>query len=217
MTWHKIRVVVAEDHDLVRQGFISLLEDFQRVEVVGEAANGKELLEVLKQVETDVVISDLDMPVMGGDEAFGIIKQRFPKVKVIIVSMHYNEALVSDFMSRGVASYLGKSCKDEELEKAIYDVYDKGHYFNYDSSLAMCNQLKSQTSYAAFNKISLTEREIEILKLLCEDMSNKEIAERLKIEPRTVDFHRQNIYKKTNCHKPAGLALYAVKHGFVNA
>jgi DNA-binding NarL/FixJ family response regulator len=213
----KIRVVIAEDHDLVRRGFISLLRECPRIEVVSEAANGKELVEVLKHVNADIVITDLEMPVMNGDEAFNIIKQRFPGVKVIILSMHYEQTLLTGFLSKGVAAYLGKGCNEEELESAICAVYDTGHYFNHNSSLAMCNQLKNQSSFAAFNKISLTEREIEILRLLCDDMTNKEIGERLSIEPRTVDFHRQNIYKKTNCKKPAGLAIYAVNNGLLSA
>jgi DNA-binding NarL/FixJ family response regulator len=213
----EIRVVIAEDHELVRQGFIVLIEEHPRIKVVGQACNGKELLDVLKTTEADVVITDLEMPVMNGDEAFIIIRQRFSDIKVIILSMHYTDALVTDFISKGAAAYLGKGCNDEEFGIAICSAYDKGYYYNNENALAMSKQLQGQSTFTPFNKITLTEREIEILKCICEDMTNKEIAERLKIEPTTVDFHRQNIYKKTNCKKPAGLALYAVRNGLISA
>lgn len=213
----EIKVVLGEDHPVVRQGYVALLNEHPRIRVIAEAGNGKELVELVKKSDVDVVITDLEMPVMSGDEAFLIIRQRFPHIKVIVLSMYYEKSLIVNFISKGARAYLGKGCDIQELEKAICAVHDTGHYFNEESSLAMCNELKGKFSYMAFTKLSLTEREVEILKLLCEDKSNKEIGMRLNIETRTVDFHRQNIYKKTNCKKPAGLALYAVKNGIIAA
>lgn len=213
----EIKVVLAEDHPVVRQGYAALLNEHPRIRIIAEAGNGKELLELVKKSDVDVVVTDLEMPIMNGDEAFLIIRQRFPHVKVIVLSMYYEKKLIVNFISKGARAYLGKGCDIDELEKAICAVHDTGHYFNEESSLAMCNELKGKFSYTAFTKLSLTEREVEILKLLCEDKSNKEIGIRLNIETRTVDFHRQNIYKKTNCKKPAGLALYAVKNGIIAA
>lgn len=128
---------------------------------------------------------------------------------------YYEKNLIVNFISKGVRAYPGKGCDIHEPEKAICAMHDTEHYFNDEPSPAMCHELKGQFSYTAFTKLSLTEREVEILKLLCEDKSNKEIWIRLNIEERTVNFHRQNIYKKNQLQKPAGLALYAMKNGII--
>lgn len=212
----EIRVAFAEDHNVVRQGYISLMASHARIRVVGEADNGKELLDLLKKTPVDVVVMDIEMPLMNGDEALMIMRNRFPDVKVIMLSMHGGSAFITDFISRGASSYLTKGVDIAILERAICSVQDTGHYFNEECSLAMQQEIVNKSSFSAFSKSSLTERENEILVLLCEDMTNKQIGDRLKIEPRTVDFHRQNIYKKTNCKKPAGLAIYAMKNGLIS-
>jgi DNA-binding NarL/FixJ family response regulator len=213
----EIRVAFAEDHPVVRQGYISLLKKHPRIKIVGEAGDGKEALELLKKVKADILIMDLEMPVMNGDEAFTVIRKRFPEVKIIFLSMHGGSVLIANFMSKGAGGFLSKGCDIEELEKAICEVYDKGRYFNEDCSTAMCNELIGKNSFKAFEQFALTERELEILKLICKDKTNKEIGSLLSIEPRTVDFHRRNIYQKTKCKKPAALALYAVRNGIVSA
>lgn len=211
-----IRVASVDDHDVVRQGLISLLNRNPRIQVVGEARNGKEALDLLKEIHVHVIIMDLEMPLMNGAEAFSIIKHRFPEVKVIFLSMHNEGTLTAQYISQGAAGFLGKDCNIEELETAIVTVFEKGYYFDEKSSVAMCNELKKKTSFVAFGQLALTDRETEILKLICEDKSNKEIGKILSIEARTVDFHRRNIYEKSKCRKPAALALYAIRNGIVS-
>lgn len=214
----KIKLIIAEDHEMIRKCLAFFLKNDSRVHVVGEAENGRELLELLKKTEPDIVLLDLDMPVMNGEEAFKRICLRFPSVKVIIISMHYNNALISEFISKGAAAYLFKNAKPEILLEAIYTVYDKGRYYDHETSDAMLAGLKKEKSIpVAFDKLALTSREIEVLKLLCQDKTSKEIGKDLNIEARTVEFHRRNIYRKTKCKKTGGLVLYAVRSGIISA
>jgi len=213
----KIKVAVAEDHELVRKGYISLLSEDPTITITGEASNGKELLELLKRSEPDVVLLDLEMPVMNGQETLEIINKRFPNTRTIIISMHFEEMLISEYIIRGARGYLPKNCNIETLVDAIYTVQSDGYYFNKRISMAIVSRLLREKSInPVLDELALTERETEILKQICEDRTNKQIADSLRITVRTVDFHRGNIYKKTKSSTVAGLVMYAVRNGLVS-
>jgi DNA-binding NarL/FixJ family response regulator len=217
MTHDKIKVIIADDHKLIRKGYASMIEKDRRISITGEAENGRELIEMLKADLCDIVLLDLEMPVMNGDEALSIILKRFPEVGVIVVSMHYSETLVANFLSRGAGAYLPKNTEPRSLLEAIVSVHSQGQYFSPEISKAMLMELKREKAFTGlFDKLALTRREIEILKLLCEGKTNKEIGERVYITPRTVDFHRRNIYSKTKLSTTAELVLYAATNGIIN-
>lgn len=213
MQEEKIRIVVTDDHELVRKGFISLLNDQVDMRVVGDVGNGKELLDLLKIKPTDVVLLDLEMPHMSGEEALKIIVQRFSGVKVIILSAFLEPSLVPYYLSLGAYACLDKNCKEETLLKAIRKVRNNEPFFDNIPQATLINEVKNIQSPG--NKKSLTKREIEVVKLICLGKKNKEIAKSLNMALSTVDFHRGNIYNKTQTGNSAALAVYAIKHGIL--
>jgi DNA-binding NarL/FixJ family response regulator len=210
----KIRVILTEDQELMRKSLAALLNDFEQISVIGEASTGKDLVQLLKTVKPDVVLLDVEMPIMNGLEAMGIIKTRFPQVKVIVLSMHTEDVLITDFMTRGARAYLPKGCDVETLITTIENVHKNGFHFTENVSKAMLGHITREKSVNPFlSEQSLTEREMEVLRALCEGKTNKEIAQQLKLTPRTVDFHRANIYTKTKSRNVAELVKYAIKNG----
>ncbi len=213
----KIKLVIADDHELIRKGFTSLLEENSKIKVIGEASNGKELIELLKRIKPDIVLLDLEMPIMSGEEALKIITLRFPDVRVIMLSVHYSEALVTEFLKRGARAYLGKDANKDTLFNAIKDVKTKGQYFNQETSVAILKGLKKEKPISYnLGRLALTAREVEVLIILCQGKTNSETAEELHIAESTVDFHRRRIYKKTDSKTIRDLIFYALRNGLIN-
>jgi len=210
----KIKIMMAEDHDLVRESILSGLKLFENINVIGEAANGLEMLALINKNEPDVLITDIDMPVMGGFELVPIIKSKYPHIKIIVVTMHSGSEFIKEMILRGTNSFLPKNCGMQELHKAIEKVYYEEFYFqeSIPKTLVATLQNRKQQSYFA-DKSAITPRETEILKLLCEGKSTKEIADILNISEDTVESHRRNIYKKTNCESFAALMKFAIRNG----
>jgi DNA-binding NarL/FixJ family response regulator len=211
----KIKILIADDHELLRKGCASLLRKDSGISVVGEAENGKEVLEILKQTPVDVILMDLEMPIMDGNEAMTKIKILYPQIKIIMISAHYNDTLVTDYISRGASAYLYKNINTEKLLDAVYSVFEKGQYFDYFTANAMLTGLKNSKS-GSLPGNQLSEREKEVLSLVCKDYTNSEIGERLHLSARTIAFHRKNITRKTSCKRTAQLVLYAIKIGLLN-
>ena len=207
------RVVIADDHAIVRDGYTSFLRKDASLKVVGHAANGKELIRLLNHVETDVVILDIEMPVMGGDEALTIINRRFPTIKVIMVSMYFSPSLMNEFIGRGACAYLPKEVGGDILVKAIHAVINTGHYMDDNTSAVIFKGIKNVHESQFARKHCLTGQEEKILKVLCEGKRAKEISVMLKIAPTTVNFHKKNIAKKTKIKSLAGLIIYAIQKG----
>lgn len=213
----KIRLIVTEDQELLRKSFISLLKEDIQLEIIAEAANGKELIEILKTKETDIVLLDIEMPVMNGMEALNIICKRFPNVKVIMLSMYGGAAFISEFMAKGARAYLPKNCDPDTLFEAIHIVNSEGYYFDKDVSVAMLKGLQREKSInPLLDELSLSEREIVILKEICAGKTIKEIAGILKVSTSTVDFHKGNVYKKTKSKSLIDLLKYSLKNGIIN-
>lgn len=212
MTEKSIRVLVADDHTIVRRGIVSLLSLADGIEVVAEAENGREAAEKALLMGPDVVLLDISMPLLNGFEATEQIKRRRPEVKVLILSAHDNEEYVMQVVRSGANGYLLKSTSPEELFGAIRAVHAGGEYFSTPVA-AVLSDVPAESRFRG--GMRLTAREREILQLVAEGNHHQRIADLLSISVRTVDTHCNNIMRKLDLHDRASLATYAIKNGIV--
>ncbi|MFC1975934.1 response regulator [Chloroflexota bacterium] len=214
----KIKVLLAEDHTIVRKGIRSLLDDETGIEVVGEAEDGREALEKVEQLFPDVVLMDNSMPVLNGLEATRQIKKRFPAVKILILTMHTNEEYIFQFLQAGASGYLVKQAAPTELVSAIQTVYQGDSFLSPAVSKTVIEGYIRQTEATdqpdRYEK--LTEREREVLQLIAEGFSSKEIAEQLHISVKTTGVHRTNLMDKLNLHSLPELTKYAIRKGIIS-
>lgn len=209
----KIKLLLADDHQLVRKGFRALLEELDFVEIVGEAANGREVIQLLRiGAKPEVALLDYEMPLMNGLEATEQIRRDFFGVKVIMLTMLHDRELIRDAVDKGVSGFLFKNASLEELGDAIRRVARGEQYFASEVALAL---LKPAAHPADALLAQLTEREIEILRLVATGLSSTEIGQRLFISPRTVDTHRNNIIQKLDVPGIAGLVQFALKNKLI--
>ncbi|MCB9234621.1 MAG: response regulator transcription factor [Bacteroidia bacterium] len=210
-----IRIALVDDHVLFRKGMAALLSEEGKVKVVFEAGSGLELLEKLVLDQPDLVLMDLEMPGMDGLEATQKIKQLYPDLKVIVITMHESDRFISKLMEAGASAYLLKNSDMGEAVAAIESVMETGFYFSERVSQAMLAALVHKNRIQpTFSKVDpLTEREIEVLKRVCEEKNSEEIGEELFISPRTVEGYRRKLLEKTGAKNLAGLVVYAIKHG----
>lgn len=209
-----ISVLLVDDHPLVLDGIEARLEGVTGIAVVGQANNGEQALALAETLQPDVVLMDVSMPVMNGLEAARHFKNRFPAVKVLILSMHDNREYILKVMQSGARGYILKDVSSDELVTAIKTVAIGNTYFCQNAS----NSLFSSINNTPMNEPvqPLTKRELMVLTLLAEGKSNKIIARSLDISVRTVETHRQNIKNKLDIHTAAGLARYAIEQGLVD-
>jgi DNA-binding NarL/FixJ family response regulator len=213
------RIVLADDHVMFRQGIKNILEKSKDLEVIGEAGDGLKLLELLKKVKTDMVILDISMPNLRGLEATREIKMILPDVKVLILSMYRDKEYVCSAVSAGAEGYLLKEDADTELFAAIEQIRQEGRYISPLLFGELTDEL-FQTHHKGQltpQHEPLTTREREVLKLIAEGISNKEIADLLFISVRTVEHHRANIMRKLNIRKTTDLVKYAIRKGYTSS
>lgn len=206
-----IQVVLADDHDLVRSGIKALLSTVDGVQVIAEARNGNELLALLESVKPDVVMTDISMPGMDGITAIAEIHSRFPDVRVIVLSMYDTVDFVKRAVANGACGYLMKDAPPFELEQALRSVMATGSYF----SAAVAQRLLQPSEPTVDDE--LTQRQVEILTLIAQGKSAKEIAFELGLSPKTVDVHRARIMERLRLNDIASLTRYAVRKGLVKA
>jgi len=213
----KLKVYIADDHTLFRKAIVELLKNFSRVKLVKDAENGKELLTLIKQEEPDIAIVDMQMPVLGGVETCEYLIEKFPAVKLIILTMHDSEKYILHMMELGVHGYLLKNTDPEELEMAIHAVVEKDFYHNDLVASVLRKSLKNKTGSErpVFKAHALTTREQEILRLICLELTVKEIADRLSISENTARNHRVNIMEKIDVKNTVGLVKYAYEAGLI--
>lgn len=218
MVKNKIRVVIADDHKLFRKGIIALLSDFDFIEKVDEASNGAELLELLSTMELlpDVILLDLRMPVMDGVEAQQKIRIKFPSVKVIVLTMEEDEQYILHLINEGVNGYLLKNADPDEMEKSILKVVEKGFYFTDEISTLVFKSLNKKEKQEPTVNHDFTERELQILELICKEYSNSEIAETCDISIRTAEGYRLKLVEKSGAKNIAGLVVLALKYKWVS-
>lgn len=214
---NKIKIAIVEDQHLFRDGLHGLLKEIADFEVVGTFENGKIFVEQLAnaQLLPDVVLADMNMPELNGYDLTLWLQKKYPSIKVIILTVYNQDRFISKMIEAGVAGYLVKNCEIDEVVLAIRTAHKTGFYFNEATLNAMRKGYKlkgSQLRSFSNIPIELTEREIEILKLICQELTNAEIAEKLYISARTVDGHRNNLLSKTGCRNTAGLVLFAVNN-----
>lgn len=211
----RCRIVVGDDHALVRSGLRRLLERDQHFEVVGEASDGLEVLRVVEQQHPDVVLLDLGMPHLNGIDTAQRLQDTMPAVKVIVISMHNDEAYVLRALKAGVRGYVLKQSSETDVLHALQAVQAGHAYFSPEVSRLLADDfvrdLKSRNITDPYD--TLTFREKEVMQLLAEGKSNKEIAFGLNVSLSTIESHRHNIFQKLNVHGIAELVLYAVQRG----
>jgi DNA-binding NarL/FixJ family response regulator len=209
------RVLLVDDHELVRQGIAAMLQGAAELQVVGEAKTGREALEVARRELPDVVLMDVRMPDMDGLEATRKIKEERPRTAVIMLTMHDNPTYLRDAVKAGAAGYLLKDVSKHELVDAVKQVATGGAFIESQMLKGMLSELKPVGTTASPAAKNLTKREREILALVAEGMSNREIAERLVLSPETVKSHVAAILEKLNVSDRTQAAIYAVRNGLV--
>ncbi len=214
-----IKVVIADDHQLVIDGLASLLATDEQIEVVGQARDGRELLGVLDELAPDVILLDINMPHMDGLEATEKIKARFDHIPILILSTYDDVRLVREVLKLGARGYLLKSGTRQELLQAIRTLHGGGNYFSRELSDKMMKALTVEGSLDESREpllpVSLTRRETEVLRLIAMEYTGKEIAEQLHISINTVETHRKNLLRKLKAKNTAGLVRYAMRHDLI--
>lgn len=214
---HIIKVAIADDHALFRTGVKTSLSSRKDIQMIAEAENGMQLLNLLKHVKPDVILLDIQMPIMDGLTTLPEIKKLYPEVKVIMLSMHNDHSVISKMMEIGANSYLTKDSDSEMIYQAIKTCYEQEFFFNDLTNKALLNglRMKKVTESAVDYDVPLSEKEKTVLKLMCEEKSTREIASAVDLSPRTVEAIRDKLKTKTGSKSLAGLIMYAVKAGIV--
>ncbi|HZR65383.1 MAG TPA: response regulator transcription factor [Terriglobales bacterium] len=208
MSEEKISVMLVDDHSLVRRGFRRILEDDADIRVVGEASDGEEAVKLARSLKPQVIVMDCALPGINGLQATRKILQALPGTRVLMLSMHTEDTWVRQALDAGASGYVLKNAMDLELSSAIRRIMN--------GETVLDAQLAKQQSLKGERNAGLTPREVEILQLICDGKSNKEIATQLELSANTVAVHRANIMDALGIHKTAELVVYAIRNGLVN-
>ena len=216
-----IKVILVDDHEIIRDGIRALLKGAIGIEIAGEAENGQEAIDILEQEEVDLVLMDISMPVMDGIDATNYISQNYPAVKVIVLSMHDDESHIINMLKAGAVGYIFKNTGKIKLIEAIKTVSSGESFFAKEASQRIMEHFMQHKATEKRNGSvedvkRLTEREKEVLRLIAEEYTNQEIADKLFLSPRTIDTHRRNLLQKLNVKNTAGLVKVAIKCGLLD-
>ena len=216
----KIKIIVVDDHQIVRDGIDALFMKYDDIQIVAEASNGVEVLNLLEKIKPDIVIIDISMPKMDGLEASEIIREKYPDVQIIIFSSHSENKNIARAIEIGVKGILPKNTMREELADAVYQVHQgKDFMSKYISPVALFEYIKEskdKNNAVSELKMKLTSREIELLQLIVGGQTNKEIADQLFISQRTVEKHKSNILSKLEMKSIVDLVKFAIKNKIVD-
>lgn len=210
-----IRVVMADDHEIFRDGFKLMLSRNKDIELIAEAENGRDLVELVATHLPDVVVTDIKMPIMDGIEATRVIKSKYPQIGIIGLSMFDEDDLIIEMLDAGALGYLLKNADKDEVAAAIQAVFRGDHYYC-RSTHAKMMQLIAKSRYNPYlkkEKITFTEKEIEVIQLICQEYTNKEIADKINVSVRTIEGYRLRIQERMQVKNTVGLVVYAIKHG----
>jgi len=214
----KIKIAIADDYKIFREGLKVGLSAEENFDVMLEADNGEELLKALETATPDVILMDLKMPLMDGMEATKAVRKKYPTIKVLVVTMYDDDKFIIHLMENGANGYLLKNTEPDEIKKSIYAVHENGYYFNDLVNKALLKKLVLKNNLKpSFNQnVELTEREMEVLKLICEEKTAAEIAKYIFLSPRSVEGIRQRLIEKIGVRNTAGLVMFAVKNNMVD-
>ena len=213
----KINLIIVDDHKIFRDGLKLLLSHFNFVGDIQEASNGLEFLEMLQSSMPDIVLMDINMPVMGGIEATQKALDKYPELKIIVLTTFHNEDYVEQMMLAGVEGYMLKRSSPEEFETALTRVHSGGNYFSDEIVRTVArnlNRIREETARKASLPI-FTDREQEVLDLICKGLNNEQIGELMHISPKTIEKHKSNLFQKTDTNNTVNLIIYAFRNGLV--
>jgi len=211
----KKKVIIVDDHDMFRQGVITLLNNTNTIEVVAEARNGKEFIDFMDLHQVDAVLMDIAMPVMDGIEATRLSIEKNAEMKILALSMFGDEEYYLKMVKAGVKGFVLKTSGINELEKAILEVSNNQSYFSNELLRQIIANFNDQSSKNNTTQSILSHRETDVLRLVVDGLSNEEISKRLNISLPTVKTHKANLLSKTGCNNSASLVMYAIKHKIV--
>jgi DNA-binding NarL/FixJ family response regulator len=215
-----IKVFLVDDHKLIRDGIKAHFDEDDRFKVVGEAANGKIALELMKEIETDIVLMDINMDVMDGIECTTTITELYPDVKVLALTMLAENQHIKEMLKAGAVGYLLKNSNEQEIKQGIISVSEGEPFYSPKVLHTVMNSFSASIGKKKKSRfepsIPLTEREKEVLVLIIKEYSNQEIADNLFISKRTVDAHKRNLLEKTGAKNVAGLVIFALNNGIIN-
>lgn len=211
----KINIGIVEDHAIVRRGLQSMLNEHPDFHVLFDVANGQELIEVLKHKKPDILLMDVEMPVMSAHEAVDKVKKKYPKLKFVIMTAYPSDGSTIEFIKKGVNSFLNKDYTLDELVYALKQVHEKGTFFDSKVSSIIAKELASPLSKTESEHSSLSRQEIEIIKLIFTGKTSKEIADTLTLSVKTIEFHRTKILRKTGSKNVTELIKYAIQNKLI--
>ncbi len=217
---NSINVIIADDHVLYRAGVKTALSSKKDIKIIAEADNGSLLMALLKNIQADVILLDIQMPVMDGIATLAEVKKLYPSIKVIMLTMMDDHSMITKLMELGANSYLTKTSDSEIIYEAIKTCHEQEYYFNALTNKALLNNLRQKNPVLPQKLMAeearLSEKEITVLKLMCEEKSTREIAEVVELSPRTVEAIRDKLKTKTGSRSTAGLIMYAIKNKLLN-
>lgn len=211
-----IKVIMADDHILLRNALASLIDKSDSCKVISEASNGKELIDsIQKDNYPDIAILDLNMPVMDGHETAQYLQKHHPKIKVLMLTMYDSELVLIRLLKAGVKGFMKKDIHPKELIHAIQSVFENDYYYSSQTSSKLAGLFRDEDDTPILEKITLSDAEIEFLKHVCSEQTYKEIAFDLGMNPRAIDGMRDNLFNRLDVKSRVGLAMYAIRHGIV--
>lgn len=209
-------IIIVDDHDLFREGIKTMLELDEIARVIGIASNGKELLELLETHKPDIILMDIDMPVMGGIETTSVLSEKYPEIKVIALSMFGEEEYYLDMIEAGARGFILKSANKDQLQNAIVEVFQGRSFFSGELLTKLVKRLESKVSNKSDDPgIQFTDREIELMQNMCLGLSSYEIAEKMYLSEKTIENYRVKLMRKTGSKNSIGLVIFAIKNKLV--